>query len=78
MKMKPNLNDEKMDEKTKDSVLEVPNFKPNIFADKVDASNLSTVLDGVVLAAEASAALVPVVSKEGKYICLCKKTYAHR
>jgi hypothetical protein len=75
MKMKPNLNDEKMDEKTKDSVLEVPDFKPNIFADKVDASNLSTVLDGAVLAAEASA---PVVSKEGKYICLCKKTYAHR
>jgi hypothetical protein len=30
-------------------------------------------LDGAVLAAE-----VPVVSKEGKYICLCKKTYAHR
>lgn len=77
MKMKPNLNDEKMDEKTKDSVLEVPDFKPNIFADKVDASNLSTVLDGAVLAAEASA-VVPVVSKEGKYICLCKKTYAHR
>jgi hypothetical protein len=75
--MKPNLNDEKMDEKTKDSVLEVPDFKPNIFADKVDASNLSTVLDGAVLAAEASA-VVPVVSKEGKYICLCKKTYAHR
>jgi len=86
MKMKPNLNDEKMDEKSKDSVLGVPGIsgilenKPNIFADKVDASLDGTVLDGTV-----SAALAPVlasasasVGKEGKYICLCKKTYSHR
>jgi len=83
MKMKPNLNDEKMDEKSKDSVLGVPGIsgisgilenKPNIFADKVDASLDGTVLDGTV-----SAALAPAsVGKEGKYICLCKKTYSHR
>lgn len=82
MKMKPNLNDEKMDEKSKDSVLGVPGnpgIQPNIFADKVDASLDATVLDGAVSAepAAAAAALV-VVGKEGKYICLCKKTYAHR
>jgi hypothetical protein len=86
MKMKPNLNDEKMDEKSKDSVLgvfEVPGIsgilenKPNIFADKVDASNVSTVLDGTVSAAPAAPALASV-GKEGKYVCLCKKTYAHR
>jgi hypothetical protein len=79
MKMKPNLNDEKMDEKSKDSVLGVlgipgnPGIHVNIFADKVDASNVSTVLDGAVSATPAL-----VVVKEGKYICLCKKTYAHR
>ena len=86
MKMKPNLNDEKMDEKSKDYVLgvfEVPGIsgilenKPNIFADKVDASNVSTVLDGTVSAAPAAPALASV-GKEGKYVCLCKKTYAHR
>ena len=84
MKMKPNLNDEKMDEKSKDSVLGVPGnpgvpgIQPNIFADKVDASLDATVLDGAVSAEPAAAAALVVVGKEGKYICLCKKTYAHR
>jgi hypothetical protein len=84
MKMKPNLNDEKMDEKSKDSVLGVLGFpeisdisenKPNIFADKVDASLDTTVLDGPVSAATTALASI---GKEGKYVCLCKKTYAHR
>ena len=66
IKMKPNLNDEKMDEKSKDSVQgvqgvqgvqEIPDFKPNILADKV---------------------VKAIVSVEGKYVCLCKKSYSHR
>ena len=66
IKMKPNLNDEKMDEKSKDSVQgvlvvpgvqEIPDFKPNILADKV---------------------VEAIVNIEGKYVCLCKKSYSHR
>ena len=87
MKMKPNLNDEKMDEKSKDSVLGVLGFpgisgisenKPNIFADKVDASLDATVLDGAVSGAAAATPALASIGKEGKYVCLCKKTYAHR
>ena len=74
MKMKPNLNDEKMDEKCLNNESGIHDFKPNIFADKVGASLASTVLNGAVSAAAAAL----VVVKEGKYICLCKKTYAHR
>ena len=79
MKMKPNLNDEKMDEKSKDSVLGDfgvpgnPGIQPNIFADNVDASLSTTVLNGAV-----SAAALASIGKEGKYVCLCKKSYAHR
>ena len=69
IKMKPNLNDEKMDEKCLDIipgvqgvqgvqvVQVIPDFKPNILADKV---------------------VEAIVNIEGKYVCLCKKSYSHR
>ena len=64
MKMKPNLNDETMD----DDNYEIPDFKPNIFADVKAATATLPILDGGV----------SNQTNEGKYTCLCKKTYAHR
>jgi hypothetical protein len=78
IKIKPNLNDEKMDEKSMDekSMDEksmeyfpgLPDFKPNIFADETIATSAPPLLDGGV----------PTQTNEGKYVCLCKKSYAHR
>ena len=81
MKMKPNLNDEKMDEKCLDyefGISGILDFKPNIFADKLDATSPSTVLNGEVSQFQAQAPAQAPACKEGKYICLCKKTYSHR
>ena len=64
MKMKPNLNDETMN----DHNYGIPDFKPNIFADEKAATATLPVLDGGV----------SNQTNEGKYTCLCKKTYAHR
>jgi hypothetical protein len=63
--MKPNLNDEKMDEKSMDELPGLPGLPPNIFADVTSAA---PVLDGGI----------PTQTNEGKYVCLCKKSYAHR
>ena len=63
IKIKPNLNDEKMDEKSMEEIQGlpglpgIPDFKPNIFADETAAT---------------------MIANEGKYVCLCKKSYAHR
>ena len=81
MKMKPNLNDEKMDGQclVNDSGIQgiqgiqgISEFKPNIFADKLTNASL---LDGSVSAASAASA---IAGNDGKYVCLCKKSYAHR
>jgi hypothetical protein len=80
MKMKPNLNDEKMDGQylVNDSGIQgISEFKPNIFVDKLVVSTISSVLDGSVSAAAAAAAAA-IASNDGKYVCLCKKSYAHR
>jgi hypothetical protein len=65
MKMKPNLNDEKMDEKSRDDLLGVPGIRPNIFADEMVATTAAPVFPTQII-------------NEGKYVCLCKKSYAHR
>ena len=65
IKMKPNLNDEKMDEKSMDELPGLPGIPPIIFADVMSAA---PVLDGGI----------PTQTNEGKYVCLCKKSYAHR
>ena len=72
LKINPNLNDEKMDEKclNQDSrVHKDSEFKPNIFADKMDESKSAERLDAKGLISS---------TNEGKYVCLCKKSYAHR
>lgn len=64
MKMKPNLNDETMDIHN----YGISDFKPNIFADETAATVAVPVLDRGV----------SNQINEGKYTCLCKKSYAHR
>ena len=66
--MKPNLNDEKMDEKSMDDLPGLPGIRPNIFADETIATSAPPLLDGGI----------PTQTNEGKYVCLCKKSYAHR
>ena len=68
IKMKPNLNDEKMDEKSMDDLPGLPGIRPNIFADETIATSAPPLLDGGI----------PTQTNEGKYVCLCKKSYAHR
>ena len=68
IKMKPNLNDEKMDEKSMDDLPGLNEIQPNIFADEKAATSAPPVLEGGI----------PTQTNEGKYVCLCKKTYAHR
>ena len=68
IKMKPNLNDEKMDEKSMDDLPGLPGIRPNIFADETNATSAPPLLDGGI----------PTQTNEGKYVCLCKKSYAHR
>lgn len=80
LKMKPNLNDEKMAEKTISDLPTFPDFKPNIFGDKmaVTAAPLSfepEIFGGAVN--EPNSAITPA-TKDGKYVCFCKKSYAHR
>jgi hypothetical protein len=68
MKMKPNLNDEKMDEKSIDDIPGLPGLpgiRPNIFADEMVATTAAPVFPTQII-------------NEGKYVCLCKKSYAHR
>jgi hypothetical protein len=66
--MKPNLNDEKMDEKPMDDLPGLPGLpgiRPNIFADEMVATTAAPVFPTQII-------------NEGKYVCLCKKSYAHR
>ena len=66
--MKPNLNDEKMDDKSIADFPGLQGFQPNIFADVKAATSAAPILDGGI----------PTQTNEGKYVCLCKKSYAHR
>ena len=68
IKMKPNLNDEKMDDKSIADFPGLQGFQPNIFADVKAATSAAPILDGGI----------PTQTNEGKYVCLCKKSYSHR
>jgi len=68
IKMKPNLNDEKMDDKSIEDFPGLQGFQPNIFADVKAATSAAPILDGGI----------PTQTNEGKYVCLCKKSYSHR
>jgi flagellar biosynthesis chaperone FliJ len=68
IKMKPNLNDEKIDEKSIEDFSGLQQFQPNIFADVKAATSAPPILDGGI----------PTQTNEGKYVCLCKKSYSHR
>lgn len=82
-KMKPNLNDEKMAEKSIDEYSDLPSFpdfKPNIFADEMAVTVATPVFEAEIFggAVNRTSSVAPPATKDGKYICLCKKSYAHR
>jgi len=80
MKLKPNLNDEKLDEKSIDEFPNFPDFKPNIFGPTPVVTTSTPVFHTEIFggaANETTPASLPT-TKDGKYICLCKKSYAHR
>ena len=83
LKMKPNLNDEKMAEKLIDEYSDLPNFpdfKPNIFGGEMAVTAAASVFEAEIFggAANETSSAAPPATKDGKYICLCKKSYSHR
>ncbi len=80
MKLKPNLNDEKFDEKSIDEFPNFSDFKPNIFGPTPVVTTTTPVFHTEIFGGAANKtkpASLPT-TKDGKYICLCKKSYAHR
>ena len=83
LKMKPNLNDEKMAEKSIDEYSDLPNFpdfKPNIFGGEMAVTAAASVFEAEIFggAANETSSAAPPATKDGKYVCLCKKSYSHR
>jgi hypothetical protein len=83
LKMKPNLNDEKMAEKSIDEYSDLPSFpdfKPNIFGGEMAVTVATPVFEAEIFggAVNRTSSVAPPATKDGKYICLCKKSYAHR
>lgn len=83
LQIKPNLNDEKMSEKSIDEYSDLPsfpNFKPNIFGGEMAVTSVSPVFEAEIFggAANERSSAAPPATKDGKYVCLCKKSYAHR
>lgn len=83
LKMKPNLNDEKVSEKSIDDhsgYPSFPDFKPNIFGDKMVVAIATPSFEAEIFggAVNETNSVATPATKDGKYICLCKKSYAHR
>ena len=79
-KMKPNLNDEKMDEKCLNTLFGISEFKPNIFGCEMAVTAAAPVFEAEIFggAAHETISVAAPTTKDGKYICLCKKSYSHR
>jgi hypothetical protein len=79
-KMKPNLNDEKMDEKCPNTLFGISEFKPNIFGGEMAVTAAAPVFEAEIFggAAHETISVAAPTTKDGKYICLCKKSYSHR
>jgi hypothetical protein len=79
-KMKPNLNDEKMDEKCLNTLFGISEFKPNIFGGEMAVTVAAPVFEAEIFggAAHETISVAAPTTKDGKYICLCKKSYSHR
>jgi hypothetical protein len=80
LKMKPNLNDEKMAEKQYSDFPSFPDFKPNIFGGEMAVTAATPVFEAEIFggAANETSSAAPPSTKDGKYVCLCKKSYSHR
>ena len=79
-KMKPNLNDEKMDEKCPNTLFGISEFKPNIFGGEMAVTAAAPVFEAEIFggAVHETISVAAPTTKDGKYICLCKKSYSHR
>ena len=79
-KMKPNLNDEKMDEKCPNTLFGISDFKPNIFGSEMAITAAAPVFEAEIFggAVHETISVAAPTTKDGKYICLCKKSYSHR
>ena len=79
-KMKPNLNDEKMDEKCPNTLFGISEFKPNIFGSEMAVTAAAPVFEAEIFggAVHETISVAAPTTKDGKYICLCKKSYSHR
>lgn len=80
LKMKPNLNDEKMAEKSFSDITTIPDFKPNIFGDKVAVMAAPLSFEPEIFGGEVNETISAntTATKDGKYVCFCKKSYSHR
>jgi hypothetical protein len=78
--MKPNLNDEKMDEKCPNTLFGISEFKPNIFGSEMAVTAAAPVFEAEIFggAVHETISVAAPTTKDGKYICLCKKSYSHR
>jgi hypothetical protein len=85
-KMKPNLNDDNctvIDELNHSNQPIFPDFKPNIFAGEINATVATPIFEGAAFGGDSHSTLPSIIhrkptSNNGQYICICKKSYAHR
>ena len=79
-KMKPNLNDEYHGVMDEQLYSDFPDFKPNIFADEMAVKAAASSFEADIFGGEVNrtSSAAPPATKDGKYICLCKKSYSHR
>ena len=79
-KMKPNLNDDSHGIMDEHLYSDFPDFKPNIFADEMAVTDATSGFEAEIFGGEVNrtSSAAPPATKDGKYICLCKKSYAHR
>ena len=81
LKMKPNLNEAGHGVMNEKLCSNYPNFKPNIFPDEMAVTTTVPVFEAEIFGGEVNgmtSTARATVTKDGKYICLCKKSYAHR
>ena len=69
-----------MAENPTDEYSDLPSFKPNIFGGEMAVTAAASVFEAEIFGGEVNetSSAAPPATKDGKYICLCKKSYSHR